>query len=260
MSSEESGNGFNARIHCMDTVGSVMDEAFRLIREERFPVWDSAQANMQTAGKGQMGRKWVSLPGNILTAVRLPDRPPFNGSGAAIAIAALCAAGLRDFGFPVYIKWPNDLVTFQNDQIRKAGGILVEDRPGGIVAGIGINLAASPGKTELDHTGGLAPGALDAKKPDAPDKWEFWRLLVKYIHSVYTHDPAFETVWNNLADGLLLWRSLKVKVTDGDRIKYGQLIGVASNGAALLRTPGGVEEITHGEMSLEDMDGEADAD
>lgn len=258
MSADESGRGFEARVHCMDTVGSVMDEAFRLIREDRFPVWDSAQANMQTAGKGQMGRKWVSIPGNVLAAIRLPDCPPFNGLGAAIAIAALCAAGMRDFGFPVYIKWPNDLVIFKDDQIRKAGGILVEDRPEGIVAGIGINLAASPGKSELDRAEGLPPGALEAKNTAAPDKWEFWRMLVKYIHSIYTNDPAFETVWNNLVDELLLWRSLKVKVTDGDGIKYGQLIGVASNGAALLRTPGGVEEITHGEMSLEDMDCEAD--
>lgn len=246
--------GWNPMIHCLDIVGSTMDEAYRLIKEKRFPVWDSVQANMQTAGRGQMQRRWQSLAGNLFAAIRLPEYPPFNNSAGAIAIAALCASALRSMCCPVFIKWPNDLVSLKNDQVHKIGGILVEDRPDGIIAGIGINLESAPGMQELDRKNVLIPGVLEGKTCDVilPDKWEFWRMLVKHIYSIYNSGTAFAAIWRDLADELLLWRSLKVKVEDNGNIKYGQLIGIAGNGAALLRSANGVEEIIHGQMYLED--------
>lgn len=247
-------DAWNPHIHCMDIISSCMDEAYRLVKEKRFPIWDSVQANMQTAGRGQMRRKWVSLPGNLFAAIRLPENPPFNSSAAAIAIATLCASALRSMCCPVYIKWPNDLVSFKNDKVKKIGGILVEDRPEGIIAGIGINLVSAPSMEELDRGDVLTPGVLEGRSCNVilPDKWEFWRALVKHIYSIYKSGPAFNSIWKDLADELLLWRSLKVKVIDEGNVKYGQLIGIAPNGAALLRSSNGVEEIIHGLMYLED--------
>lgn len=248
------GNEGLGNIHCVGTVDSCMNTAFSLIKENRFPVWDSVQANMQTAGKGQMGRKWVSLEGNIFSAIRLPNSAPFNNSAAAIAIGALCASALRSMGCKVFLKWPNDLVIYHSGQYKKVAGILVEDKPEGIIAGIGINTAASPTASELDRVEALSPGTLDCPNVTLPNKWEFWRLLVKHIHSIYKNESVFETIWRTLADELLLWRSLKVKVFDEGKEILGQLIGVAANGSALLRTPEGIEEISHGIMSLEDME------
>lgn len=247
-------NTWNGHIHCMGTVTSTIDEAFRLIHEHRFPIWDSVQANMQSEGRGQMRRQWVSQAGNIFGAIRLPEKAPFNNSAGAVAIAALCVSALRSMCCPVLLKWPNDLVSFKNDKIKKIGGILVEERPEGIVAGIGINLISAPALADLDRKDVLAPGILEKNQDSVilPNKWEFWSALVKYIHSIYKNEPVFESIWNNLADELLLWRSLKVKVIDEENTFYGQLIGIAPNGSALLRTVDGVKEINHGQIYLAD--------
>ncbi len=245
---------FEPQIHCVGTVDSCMNTAYDLIKEDRFPIWDSVQADMQTAGKGQMGRKWISLPGNIFSAIRLPPSPPFNSSAAAIAIGALCTSALRSMRCRIYLKWPNDLVVFHDDVIEKVGGILVEDKPSGIIAGIGINLTSAPPASDMDRTFALIPGKLDYQGNVLPDKWEFWRLLVKHIFSIYKNEPVFDSIWRNLADEFLLWRSLKVRIEDGGNITRGQLIGIAQNGAALLRTPEGVKEVMHGTIYLEDME------
>lgn len=102
-------------------------------------------ADLQTSGKGQMGKKWESEAGkNLLLSVIL-NTSSLN-MGDQFVLSAAVALATYDF-LSVYInqdltiKWPNDL--YWGD--RKAGGILIENQiSGGIwthaIAGIGINI------------------------------------------------------------------------------------------------------------------------
>jgi BirA family biotin operon repressor/biotin-[acetyl-CoA-carboxylase] ligase len=51
----------------------------------------------------------------------------------------------ENYGLPVRIKWPNDLLVNE----KKIGGILTEARHGQLVVGIGINVAFSPDSSQL---------------------------------------------------------------------------------------------------------------
>jgi BirA family biotin operon repressor/biotin-[acetyl-CoA-carboxylase] ligase len=95
-------------------------------------------AHEQTAGKGRLGRTWVSRQGDSLTFSLIfrayADHPKPYLIGMAAALAA--AGVLRS-----QIRWPNDLVFGP----LKVGGILTElmqDENGRLVpvVGIGINL------------------------------------------------------------------------------------------------------------------------
>lgn len=102
-------------------------------------------AYSQTAGKGQRGKQWHTLPGqNITMSVAL------NTNGLAVSgqfyLSAAIALAVHD-SFSKYagsescVKWPNDI--YWND--RKAGGILIENIIRGnnwqwAVAGTGINI------------------------------------------------------------------------------------------------------------------------
>lgn len=102
-------------------------------------------ADLQTSGKGQMGKKWESETGkNLLLSVIL--NTSCLNMGDQFALSAAVALATHDF-LSLYIheeltiKWPNDL--YWRD--RKAGGILIENQiKGGVwthaVAGIGINI------------------------------------------------------------------------------------------------------------------------
>ena len=102
----------------------------------------------QTSGKGQMGKSWLSEPGqNIaMSLVLKPER--FKNSGQIqliLAVALTCKKFLeKHLGAEIKIKWPNDI--YWND--RKAGGILIESIMGTgesdnwkwAVVGIGMNI------------------------------------------------------------------------------------------------------------------------
>jgi len=102
-------------------------------------------ADLQTAGKGQMGKKWESESGQNLLLSVLLNVSTLN-IGHQFALSAAIALASRDFlglyiPSDLSIKWPNDI--YWSD--RKAGGILIENQISkGIwtyaIAGIGINI------------------------------------------------------------------------------------------------------------------------
>jgi BirA family biotin operon repressor/biotin-[acetyl-CoA-carboxylase] ligase len=111
-------------------------------------------ADVQTRGRGRLGRSWVSPAGAGLwcSALLRPDRPLAHMSPLALVLAVAArravAADVPN-GAEVEIKWPNDLMW----RGRKLAGILTEAKAGAdpagapdhIIAGIGINLETPPG-------------------------------------------------------------------------------------------------------------------
>jgi BirA family transcriptional regulator, biotin operon repressor / biotin---[acetyl-CoA-carboxylase] ligase len=104
-------------------------------------------AEAQSAGRGRMGRAWVSPPGAALTFSVLlrPAAVPQARRGwvpllAGVAVAQAVRAGT---GVDASLKWPNDV------QVNgaKLAGILAEQADGAIVVGIGMNV--SSGRDEL---------------------------------------------------------------------------------------------------------------
>jgi BirA family biotin operon repressor/biotin-[acetyl-CoA-carboxylase] ligase len=91
-------------------------------------------ADHQTAGRGRLGRTWLSEPGeNLLVSLVLqaPEDP-----ARAPRLCLLWAAAIAE-AVGVRVKWPNDLVDGEG---RKLGGLLAELDDGRIVLGIGLNV------------------------------------------------------------------------------------------------------------------------
>ena len=94
-------------------------------------------SEMQTQGRGQRQRQWVSPVGNIYLSTMLETRTALDGRLALeIALNILQMPALKGLT-KLQIKWPNDLCSLQG----KWGGILVEplDLHRAII-GVGINL------------------------------------------------------------------------------------------------------------------------
>jgi BirA family biotin operon repressor/biotin-[acetyl-CoA-carboxylase] ligase len=117
-------------------------------------------AEEQTAGRGRMGRSWVSPPRAALTFSLLvrPDTvsPARRGwlpllAGVSVASAVRAAAGVD-----ARLKWPNDVLVGP----AKLGGILAEAVGDAVVVGIGLNVSTEPG--ELPAPGPTPGGALPA--------------------------------------------------------------------------------------------------
>ncbi len=100
-------------------------------------------AELQTAGRGRLGRKWHSGLGNALTFSLLWrfDCGLNALSGLSLAMGVAIMRAINQFGVTgLSLKWPNDILTAQG----KLGGILVEAQgdvlgPCAVVIGVGLN-------------------------------------------------------------------------------------------------------------------------
>jgi BirA family biotin operon repressor/biotin-[acetyl-CoA-carboxylase] ligase len=100
-------------------------------------------ADAQTAGRGRMGRRWVSPAGkNLYVSLLLrPPVPTVDAPRLALVAGVALADAVEAVGVPASLKWPNDLYCGG----RKAAGILAEmaSDPDGVrhvVIGVGLNV------------------------------------------------------------------------------------------------------------------------
>ena len=136
---------FNFNFYSFDVLTSTNEKLAQLIAEENSPSGTIVIAKQQTAGRGQLGRKWESDEGGLYLSLAIaPDLLARDVHQLTIGIVWGIAHQLRQQGLPVSIKWPNDLMLAE----RKLGGILTETRiaKGKIqhaIVGVGINYANS---------------------------------------------------------------------------------------------------------------------
>ena len=108
-------------------------------------------ADVQTAGRGRLGRRWIAPAGTAITFTRvcLGRQADLSIDRLTLATAAAVTQAIQPYVLPnrVEIKWPNDLLIAG----RKVAGILVEvfsepTVPGYVAAtiGVGINVSLNP--------------------------------------------------------------------------------------------------------------------
>jgi BirA family biotin operon repressor/biotin-[acetyl-CoA-carboxylase] ligase len=149
-------------VELLSSVDSTNSELMRRARAgQQEPVL--LVAEVQTAGRGRLGKGWHSQAGQSLTFSLALPLTPSSWSGLSLAVGVSLAESLHP---DVMLKWPNDLWLHQ----RKLGGILVEtasqgegpDRPRSVVIGVGINIARP------DAAAVLALASPDSATPMAP--------------------------------------------------------------------------------------------
>ena len=134
-------------------VKSTNDEAIKILRSKS-KKQGIIISNMQTNGKGTMGKKWVSLRGNFFASVffelkkNMPKPKEFS-----LINPVIIKKILNDYSkFDIKIKWPNDLLI----KSKKVCGILQEliqiDKKNFLIIGVGINTLRSPKNRKFRST------------------------------------------------------------------------------------------------------------
>ena len=126
-----------------DTIDSTMIDAVRRA-EAGAGEGTLVIADRQTAGRGRLGRSWISEPGVGLyfSLILRPLTPPERSAVLTLAVGLGVARGLAEASGAVFdIRWPNDVLLNE----RKCCGILVETAADArslryAVVGIGINV------------------------------------------------------------------------------------------------------------------------
>jgi BirA family biotin operon repressor/biotin-[acetyl-CoA-carboxylase] ligase len=180
-------------LHIFETLGSTNQTLWELLdRGLSHPA--IAIAAQQTAGRGQRGRPWQSAPGGLYLSLALaPNLRATESFHLTLCSAWGIASGLRRYGVPVTLKWPNDLIL----EGRKLGGIKIETRSQGTaiaravigiglnwhnpVPEVGINLQSFPQIASLELLAAIAvSGTLSVYQQSQHDGIE--TILASYLH------------------------------------------------------------------------------
>ena len=215
-------------------------------------------ATHQTAGRGRLGRRWHSTPGESLTfSLALPlARGDWSGLSLAVGLAAVEA--LDPHGRRLGLKWPNDLILCDDAEHcgagqgarmgRKLGGILIESVAVGsrraAVIGIGINVGAQR-MVEADYD----TAALAELWPEATPQAALARIAAPLVQALVAFDrDGFEPLQGAYARRDVL-RGRLVKTTD-PALPEGVAAGVDVDGALKLAAGGRTHRVLSGEISV----------
>lgn len=235
--------------------GSALDVAWELVRRGALPEWGSLLATAQTSGRGQLRRQWISPAGNLHAALLWPAVPEASGFAPLLPLLAGYLLALSCEGF-VALKWPNDLVW----QGRKIGGLLVEERSGRCLVGIGLNLAEAPDPARLRDCFAL-PAACFRPGGRVLTPLSAWPGLVKRMKKEYEtmlreSDPPRLL---SLVRERLAWMGRRVLVREGNAAGFAATIaGLSPTGGLVLERDGRLEVLLSG--SFVPLDGEGAPD
>ncbi len=172
-------------------VRSTNDEAIKLIRSNKIKQGIIISIE-QTKGKGTMGKKWVSLKGNLFASIffelknNMPDSKHFALINPLIIKQILSEYSRLD----IKIKWPNDLFI----KSRKVCGILQElisiNKKNFLIIGIGINTLKSPNNSKFKSISLLECSdkvisnyqiLKNLKKNYELSNWRYWKYKYKNL-------------------------------------------------------------------------------
>jgi BirA family biotin operon repressor/biotin-[acetyl-CoA-carboxylase] ligase len=135
--------GLGEPLEYYDCIGSTNDRANVLAREGA-PHGTLVVADEQTQGRGRMGRRWYTPPGQSI-AFSLVIRPRTQEPGVIGWVGLWGALAVQEvltaMGLDAIIKWPNDVLLGN----QKVSGVLAEaiwegERLQYLILGIGINV------------------------------------------------------------------------------------------------------------------------
>lgn len=208
---------------------------------------------LQTAGRGRIGRAWHSGLGNALTFSLLWrfDCGLNALSGLSLAVGlAICRALSRFNASGVSLKWPNDILTGHG----KLGGVLIEAQgdmygPSSVVIGIGINCFLP---LKIAQAIDQRAAALDQVCVALPNRNQLLAAVLQELAKVLdefsrTGFATLRAEWERYH--AYQDKPVQLQMPDGTTIS-GIARGVGENGELRLETAQGIRQYNSGEVGV----------
>jgi len=208
---------------------------------------------LQTAGRGRLGRIWHSGLGNALTFSLLWRFDcGLNGlSGLSLAVGVAILRALRRFKVAqARLKWPNDILTERG----KLGGVLIEAQgdmygPSAVVIGIGLNCTLPSG---IEQAISQPAAALDQLSATPPTRNQLLAAVLQELGKVLEEFPAagfaaLRGEWERYHAQQNL--PVQLQMPDGSSIS-GIARGVSDGGELRLETAQGIRQFNSGEVGV----------
>lgn len=225
-------------------------------------------AERQKAGRGRLGRPWITEPGAALTfsvLLRPVMVPAAARSWLPLLTGVAVAAGIREqTGLDVSLKWPNDVVATAGDGpagLGKLAGILAEMAGDAVVIGVGLNVASTPalvgaGVPASGRPAALAPASLASIGAAGVDRPALLTAMLRQLEYWYLRWTGDSAPGDAVASGLraeylrscrTVGRDVRVELPAGT-VLTGSACDIDGSGRLLVATADGVEPVSAGDV------------
>ena len=213
-------------------------------------------AEEQTAGRGRMGRSWLSPPRAALTfsmLLRPADVPAARRGWLPLLAGVAVATAIRQVSaLDATLKWPNDVLL----RSGKLAGILAEQSGDAVVVGIGVNVSTT--RYELPAPAASSLPATSLRLAGSPslnrellvgrmlDEMERWYLAWRGT------DPAGDAEASGLCAAYVrlcstIGRDVRAELP-GRAATSGLATGIDEDGRLVVRTAAGDVAIGAGDI------------
>jgi len=207
---------------------------------------------VQSAGRGRLGRNWHSSLGSALTFSLLWRFDcGLNGlSGLSLGVGLAVARALKKTGArDIFLKWPNDILTAQG----KLAGVLIEAQgdmlgPSSVVIGIGLNYTLPDSLArQIDQPASALEEVCEAMPSRnqllAAILLELERVLRQFSGEGFA---AMRAEWEQIH--IHQGKQVQMQMADGRLVK-GVARGVSDTGELCLETAQGIRRMNSGDVS-----------
>jgi len=234
----------------VDSTNRYVFENFDLLKDGTLVT-----AETQTAGKGRLGRKWVSPEGNVYASYIVKGTPfPHYCASWIAGLASLYALRESFNTMEFWLKWPNDVYCGE----KKICGVLCDaktdckNQPLGIILGIGINLNTD--RKTLDSIEKPATSVY-AETGCKVNRNDFVKTLYKKLEGLYISGSHFEIdkiyqIWKG--ENIPRGRFVEDVLSETKTIT-GILEDIGPQGELILSSDGNTIKLYSGDVSVKNI-------
>lgn len=244
---------FGRRIQHHYSTGSTMNEAARLATQGA-AEGTLIVAEEQTAGRGRLGRQWISekSAGLYFTLILRPRLQPAAAPILTLLAGVATSEALANVShLATDLRWPNDVMI----RGKKCAGILVEmtaepERVAHVLVGVGINVNTQQFPEELANE-------ATSLSLEAGRTFSRLEVLIATLRGLEHYCNCFREqgtpmVLERFAQLSSYVQGKRVRVSDGSQSVSGTTEGLTPEGVLLVRRDGGkLERILTGQVRPE---------
>ncbi len=197
-------------------------ESTQLLLDASLPEGAAAACEVQTAGRGRLGRSWEAPAGSSVLCSVLLRPPPERRIAELSLVGGMAAADTVEEALTLsaQIKWPNDVMVNR----VKVAGVLAEAREGAVVLGIGLNVNQT--RSELPAETRTSVGSLRTADGVERDRAPLLAGLLRALERQYDRwlERGLEGLYGVLgARDFLRGRRVSVNGTSGVAVAIDRL-------------------------------------
>src|SRR5579875_2058444 len=211
-------------------------------------------AEEQSAGRGRMGRSWLSPPRAALmfsVLLRPAAVPPARRGWLPLLAGVAAVSALRPVtGLAAALKWPNDVLVGQ----RKLAGILAEQAGDAVVVGIGLNVSTDRAELPPPAPPALPATSLRLEGSATLDRELLLRRILGELGRLYTAwcSVAGDPEASGLRAAYLelcttIGRQVRVELPAG-QVTFGRAAGIDGDGRLVVTGPAGAMSVGAGDV------------